>query len=73
MRSKQKGTILEHRIPKEPTGQPLLLGNKIDAIVQKYIIASSNRGKVISSSIATSTAKALVSGNPGYVGQIDLE
>ena len=73
MRSKQKDTILEHRIPKEPTGQPLLLGNKIDAIVQKYITASSNRGKVISSSIATSTAKALVSGNPGYVGQIDLE
>ena len=72
-RSKQKDTILEPRIPKEPTGRPLLLGNKIDAMVQKYIIASSNRGNVISRSIATSTAKALISRNPGYVGQIDLE
>ena len=72
-RSKQKGTILEPRIPKEPTGRPLLLGNKIDAMIQKYIIASNNRGNVISRSIATSTAKALSSRNPGYVGQIDLE
>ena len=72
-RSKQKDTILEPRIPKEPTGRPLLLGNKIDALVQKYIIASCNRGNVISRSIAKSTAKALISRNPGYVGQIDLE
>ena len=42
-------------------------------MVQKYIIASSNRGNVISRSIATSTAKTLISRNPGYVGQIDLE
>ena len=34
-------------------------------MVQKYITVSSNRG--------TSTAKALISRNPGYVGQIDLE
>ena len=72
-RSKQKDTILELPIPKEPTGRPLLLGNKIDAMVQKYIIASSNRSNVISKSIATSTAKALISRNPGYAGQIDLE
>ena len=55
-RSKQKDTILEPCILNEPTGQ-LLLGNKIDAMVQKYIIASSDRGKIISRSIATSTAK----------------
>ena len=72
-RSKQKNTILESCIPKEPTGRPLLLGNRIDAMVQKYIIASSNRGNVISRSITTSTAKALISHDPGYVGQIDLE
>ena len=42
-------------------------------MVQKYIIASSSRGNVISRSIATSTAKALISRNPGYVGQIDPE
>ena len=42
-------------------------------MVQKYIIASSNRGNVISRSVATSTAKVLISCNPGYVGQIDLE
>ena len=40
--SKQKDTILEPRIPKEPTGRPLPLGNKIDAMVQKYIIALSH-------------------------------
>ena len=73
MRSKQKDTIVEPHIPKEPTGRPLLRGNKIDAMVQKYIIASSNRGNVISRLIATSTAKELISRNPGYVGQIDLE
>ena len=72
-RSKQKDTILEPRISEEPTGPPLLLGNKIDAMVQKYIIASGNRGNVISRSIATITAKTLISHNPGYVGQIDLE
>ena len=72
-RSKQKDTILEPRIPREPTKGPLLLGNKIDAMVQKYIIASGNCGNVISRLIATSTAKALISRNPGYVGQIDLE
>ena len=42
-------------------------------MVQKYIIASSNCSNVISRSIATSTATALISRNPGYVGQIDLE
>ena len=72
-RSKQKDTLLEPGIPKEPTGRPLPLGNRIDAMVQKYIIASSNRGNVISISIATSTGKALISYNPEYVGQIDLE
>ena len=70
--SKQKGNILEPRTPKEPTGW-LLIGNKINAIVQKYIIASSNRGNIISRSIATSTAKVLIFRKPGYVGQIDLE
>ena len=71
-RSKKEDTILEPRIPKERTGR-ILLGNKIDAMVQKYIIASSNGGNIISISIATSTAKGLISRNPGYVGQIDLE
>ena len=42
-------------------------------MVQKHIIASSNRGNVISRSIATSTAKVLISCNPGCVGQIHLE
>ena len=42
-------------------------------MVQKYIIASSNCDNVISRSIATSRAKALISRNPGYVGQTDLK
>ena len=37
-RSKQKDTILEPRIQKEPTGRPLLLRNKIDTMVQKYTL-----------------------------------
>ena len=42
-------------------------------MVQKYITASSNRCNITSRSIATSTAKALISRNPGCFGQIGLQ
>ena len=51
-------------------GRPLLLG-EIDSMVQRYLIATSNRGSIISRAIATSTAKALMSKHPDLVGNID--
>ena len=54
------------------TGRPLLLGN-VDATVQNYILAMSNRGAMITWSIANSAAKALIKKHPGIVGDIDVE
>ena len=41
-------------------------------MVQKYILAASDRGAVISMAVATSTAKALMKKHPNIVGRIDL-
>ena len=53
-------------------GRPLLLG-EIDSMVQRYLIAASNRGSIISRAVATSTTKALMSKHPDLVGNIDLD
>ena len=42
-------------------------------MVQRYLIAQSQRGCVINSSIAKATASALINRNPEVVGNIDLE
>ena len=42
-------------------------------MVQKYIKAASNRGAVISRSMASATAKALLVCYPDMVGMIDVE
>ena len=42
-------------------------------MVQKYIKAASNRGAVISQSMASATAKALLVCYPDMVGMIDAE
>ena len=42
-------------------------------MVQTYIRALSNRGTVISRSVATATAKALIMKYPDAVGDIDIE
>eukprot|EP00794_Sanderia_malayensis_P013335 gene13335-14713_t len=55
-----------------PTGRPLLLG-ELDAMVQSYLRACSQRGAVISSCVAISTAKALIQKYPDTVGDIDIE
>eukprot|EP00794_Sanderia_malayensis_P006691 gene6691-7447_t len=55
-----------------PTGRPLLLG-ELDAMVQSYLRACSQRGAVTSSCVAISTAKALIQKYPDTVGDIDIE
>ena len=54
------------------TGRPLLLGD-FDSMVQSYIVSMSNRGAVISRSIANSAAKALMKKLPGIIGNIDVD
>ena len=46
-----------------PRGRPLLLGS-LDQVVQRFLLALRNRGGLVSSAIAVSTAKALVTRNP---------
>lgn len=69
---KKKGTVPEKVINLEKRGRPLLLGG-IDAMVQKYIIAASNRGSVISRGVAVSCAKALMARYPNLIGNVDVE
>ena len=57
---------------KTKTGTPLLLG-VLDAMVQKYLWAASNRGAVISRTSAVSAAKALLQKYSNIAGKIDLE
>ena len=57
---------------KYTSGHPLLLGTKIDSLVQRYIRTASNRGAVVTRSIAESAAKALMIRYPSEVGKINL-
>ena len=56
----------------KPQGGPFLLG-EIDKIVQRFILAVSNQGSVITRGIAVSTAKALLTRNPHLIGNVDVE
>ena len=69
--SKKKGENISTLVT-EKRGRPLLLG-KLDEMVQKYIKAASNRGAVISRSMASATAKALLVRYLDIVGMIDVE
>ena len=69
--SKKKGENISILVT-EKRGRPLLLG-KLDEMVQKYIKAASNRGAVISRSMASATAKALLVRYLDMVGMIDVE
>ena len=42
-------------------------------MVQRYILAASNRGSVITLAVAVSTAKALMTRNPHLIGNVDVE
>ena len=55
-----------------PTGRPLMLG-QLDSMVQTYILAQSNRGCVINTSIANATARALTKKYPQAIGNIGFE
>lgn len=70
--AKKKGTVTEKSIISEKRGRPLLLGG-IDEMVQKYLVSASNRGAVISRSVAVSCAKALIARYPDRIGNIDVE
>ena len=54
------------------TGRPLLLGD-LDSMVQKYLLAASNRGTIITRAVAVSCGKALLKRYPNIVGNIDLD
>ena len=59
-------------IPKTNVGRPLMLGH-FDSMIQTYIRSMSNRGAVITWSIANIAAKALMRKYPGIVGNIDID
>ena len=42
-------------------------------MVQRYILATSNRGAVISRGVAVSTAKALMARYSNLIGSVDIE
>ena len=73
-----KKTSKERREPKQQiskysssTGRPLLLED-LDRMVQSYLRALCNRRGVINTTIANTTANALIKRNPGIVGDIDV-
>ena len=61
-----------HCIYLSKPGRPLLLGD-LDSMVQKYLLAASNRGAVLTRASAVSAAKALLKKYPKVVGNIDLD
>ena len=60
------------KLPSLRGGRPLLLG-KLDQMVQSYIMAASNRGAVITRSMAVSTSRTLMKRYLDMVGNIDIE
>ena len=73
--AKAKVTGVKKAIPKfsTKTGRPLMLGDDLDSMVQKYLLAARNRGAVVSRASAVSAAKALLDKYPNAVGNIELE
>ena len=56
-----------------PRGRPLLLGS-LDQMVQRFLLSLQRTGGLVSSAVATSTAKALIAQNPQYnLSHIDLD
>ena len=55
-----------------PTGRPLMLG-QLNSMLQSYLIAQSQQGCVINTSIANATACALIQRFPQAVANIALE
>ena len=70
--AKQQNWEVITELSTEKQGRPLLLGTKIDSLVQRHIRAASNRGTVVTRSIAESAAKSLMIRHPSKVGKINL-
>ena len=70
--AKKAGVAPVKSIVKKKLGRPLLLG-QFDSMIQKYIQSMSNRGAVITWSIANSVAKALMRKYPGIIADIDID
>jgi len=66
------GAEVTKSIPKVNVGRPLMLG-QFDSMIQTYIRSMSNRGAVITWSVANAAAKALMRKYPGIVGDIDID
>ena len=58
--AKQQNREVRTELLTEKQGRSLLLGTKVDTLVQRYIRAASNRGAIITRSIVKSAAKALM-------------
>ena len=71
--AKQQIREVRTELSTEKQGRPLLLGTKIDTLVQRYIRAASNRGAIITRSIVKSAAKALLIRYPNEIGKINLD
>ena len=71
--AKQQNREVRTELSTEKQGCPLLLGTKIDTLVQSYIRAASNRGAIITRSIVKSAAKALLIRYPNEIGKINLD
>ena len=70
--AKQQNREVRTALSTEKQGRPLLLGTKIDSLVQRYIRVASNRGAVVTRSTAELAAKALMIRYPNEVGKINL-
>ena len=70
--AKRQGKTPSTSLPLKPQGRPFLLG-EIDEMVQRYILAASNRGSVITRGVAVSTGKALMTRNSHLIGNVDVE
>ena len=69
--AKQQNREVRTELSTEKQGRLLLLGTKIDTLVQRYIRAASNRGAIITRSIVKSAAKVLLIRYPNEIGKLD--
>ena len=70
--AKQQNQEVRAELSTEKQGRPLFLGTEIDSLVQRYIRAASNRGAVVTRSIAESAAKAQMIRYSSKVEKINL-
>ncbi|XP_057303392.1 uncharacterized protein LOC130640840 [Hydractinia symbiolongicarpus] len=70
--TREKRSVVTKFVPLK-RGRPLFLGS-LDEMVQRFLIALRNRGGVVSRTVATAAAKALISRNPQFeLGHIKID